>query len=181
MRTLSVSVGVLLALLPVGTSGWTAPPKPSPSPGSPGPAIETDTPTVTAPPPMIFKRVDFFVPKGEKEKKIDVRLVLDYEARTIIIADEKRGTEIFVTIPFGAVTELAYEKSKHRRWKSAIFLTPWAIFTKGKKHWFTIGFEGLEEFPQNYTYVRLDKKNYQRVLAAVEAATGITASRTETE
>ena len=71
----------MLALLPVGTSGWTAPPKPSPSPG---PAIETDTPTVTALPPMIFKRVDFFVPKGEKEKKIDARLVLDYEARTII-------------------------------------------------------------------------------------------------
>ena len=47
------------------------------------------------------------------------------------------------------------------------------FLAKGKKHWFTIEFEGVADHPENYHYLRLDKGNYRRILQAVEAATGL--------
>ena len=34
---------------------------------------------------------------------------------------------------------MEYEKSKHRRWKTGVLLTPLALLSKGKKHWFGHG------------------------------------------
>ena len=53
------------------------------------------------------------------------------------------------------------------------------FLAKGKKHWFTIEFEGVADHPENYHYLRLDKGNYRRILQAVEAATGLEAKLTE--
>ena len=33
---------------------------------------------------------------------------------------------------------MEYEKSKHRRWKTGVLLTPLALLSKGKKHWFAV-------------------------------------------
>ena len=43
----------------------------------------------------------------------------------------------------------------------------------GKKHWLTIEFDDVADQPQGYAYARLDKKNYRRIMAALEAATGL--------
>ena len=51
---------------------------------------------------------------------------------------------------------MAYESAKSPRIKSAIFLSPLALFSSGKKHWLTIEYEG------GYAYMRLDKNNQRQ-------------------
>ena len=41
-------------------------------------------------------------------------------------------------IPYVEITEMEYEKSKHRRWKTGVLLTPLALLSKRKKHWFAV-------------------------------------------
>ena len=118
-----------------------------------------------------FRKVDYFevVPKtdGEpEEKKRDARLEIDQDAGEIRIVDEKRGAAraSYATIPFSAITSVVYERSKSPRVKTAIFLSPLALFSAGKKHWLTIEYDG------GYAYMRLDKKNQRQVRAALGAA-----------
>jgi hypothetical protein len=124
---------------------------------------------------MTFKKVDFFQSEGEKEESFDARMAFHPGRREIVISDEDEGEQkhVYARIPYDKVTELAYEKSKHRRWTTGILLSPLALFTKGKKHWLTIAFEGVEELPQNFVYLRLDKKNFRQILSALEAQTGL--------
>ena len=44
---------------------------------------------------------------------------------------------------------------------------PLALLSKGKKHWLTI------QHGEEYTILKMDKKNYRQILAAVEARTGM--------
>ena len=118
-----------------------------------------------------FRKVDYFevVTKdnGEQdEKKRDARLELDSEAQTIAIVDEKNGAEkaTYAVVPFADVTSVLYERAKSPRLKSAIFLSPLALFSPGKKHWLTIEWDG------GYAYMRLDKKNQRQLRAALGAA-----------
>ena len=132
---------------------------------------------------IIFKKVDAFTIEGTKEKKHDARLELDTEKRLLLVVDEKHGAEkmTYASIPYDAVTGLSYSRSAHPRAKSGIALGVVSLgigllvgfLAKGKKHWFTIEFEGVADHPENYHYLRLDKGNYRRILQAVEAATGL--------
>lgn len=118
-----------------------------------------------------FRKVDYFelVAKGDgdtEEKKRDARLEIDAAAEELRIVDEKRGADkaMYATIPFAAVTSVLYERSKSPRVKTAIFLTPLALFSSGKKHWLTIEYEG------GYAYMRLDKNNQRQIRGALGAA-----------
>jgi len=124
---------------------------------------------------LIFKKVDFFEMEGEDEKKRDARLVLDPVLEVLTLSDEKKGAEkvTYASIPYTHITKIVYERSAHRRYKSGLFVTPWLLFSKGKKHWLTVEFKDVAQFPQGFVYVRLDKENYRRVLSALEAGTGL--------
>lgn len=118
-----------------------------------------------------FRKVDYFevVTKSNgdtDEKKRDARLEIDEAAQELRIVDEKRGADkaMYATIPFAAVTSVLYERSKSPRVKTAIFLTPLALFSSGKKHWLTIEYEG------GYAYMRLDKNNQRQIRGALGAA-----------
>ena len=91
---------------------------------------------------IIFKKVDFFEMRGDDEKKWGARLELDPEAKILTLADEKSGIEkaTYAVIPYSQIKKNVYERSSHRRYKSGLFLTPWLLFSKGKKHWLTIEF-----------------------------------------
>jgi hypothetical protein len=154
--------------------GTLPPPDPPSSPSIQPPAEAAAPPALSAGsaagPPVIFKKVDFYRTDGEDEKKYDARLTLDPEGRVIVIADEKKGKAkaIYARIPYTAVTELVYESSKSRRWRTA-------LLTRGTQHWLTIGVKGVENLPGSYVYMRLDKGNHDQILSALEAATGIEA------
>ena len=118
-----------------------------------------------------FRKVDYFevVTKdnGETdEKKRDARLEIDSEAQTIAIVHEKKGASeaTYAMVPFADVTSVLYERAKSPRAKTAIFLSPLALFSSGKKHWLTIEWDG------GYAYLRLDKNNQRQIRAALNAA-----------
>ncbi len=120
---------------------------------------------------MEFRKVDYFemVTKdnGEQdEKKRDARMEIDTAAETIAIVHEKNGAskETYAMIPFADVTSIVYERAKSPRVKTAIFLSPLALFSSGKKHWLTIEYDG------GYAYMRLDKNNQRQIRAALGAA-----------
>ncbi len=117
-----------------------------------------------------FRKVDYFEAvtnrDGEPdEKKRDARMEIDPDAQLIWIVHEKDGAEkaTYAEIPFAAVTSIVYERAKSPRVKTAIFLSPLALFSSGKKHWLTIEYEG------GYAYMRLDKKNQRQLRAALGA------------
>ena len=62
------------------------------------------------------------------------------------------------------MTSIVYERAKSPRVKTAILLSPIALFAPGKKHWLTIEYDG------GYAYMRLDKKNQRQLRAALGAA-----------
>ena len=82
------------------------------------------------------------------------------------IAHEKRGADeaLYAEIAFSDVTGVLYEQSKSPRWKTAIFLSPLALFSSGRKHWLTIEYNG------GYAYMQLDKNNQRQIRAALNAA-----------
>ena len=148
-------------------------PAPTPEPAAEAPsAADVRLSPLAAGSPLIFKKVDLLRTFGDEVKKFDARLTLDPLRREIVISDEKHKGDAWATyarIPYHAVIELAYEKSAHRRK---------IVFSKGKKHWLTISFEGVETLPANFVYLQLDKNNYHKILTALEGATGIEPSIT---
>jgi len=125
--------------------------------------------------PIVFKKVDFFEMRGDDEKKWDARLELDPDDGVLTLSDEKNGTRkaTYAVIPYSQITKIVYERSAHRRYKSGLLVTPWLLFSKGKKHWLTIEFDDVADQPQGFVYNRLDKNNYRRIIAALEAGTGL--------
>ena len=118
-----------------------------------------------------FRKVDYFevVSKanGEfEEKKRDARFEIDRNAQQLRIVDEKNGASkaTYAEVSFADVTSIVYERAKSPRIKTAIFLSPLALFSPGKKHWLTIEYEG------GYAYMRLDKNNERQIRAALSAA-----------
>ena len=115
-----------------------------------------------------FRKVDYFEvitnSDGEQdEEKRDARMEIDQDAQLTWIVHEKDGAEkaTYEKIPFADVTSIVYERAKSPRLKTAIFLSPLALFSSGKKHWLTIEYEG------GYAYMRLDKNNQRQMRAAL--------------
>ena len=120
---------------------------------------------------MMSPKVDYFEvltkDNGEQdEKKRDARLELDQDAQELRIVHEKKGAEeaSYAQVAYSDVTAVLYERSKSPRVKSAIILSPLALFSSGKKHWLTIEWDG------GYAYMRLDKNNQRQIRSALNAA-----------
>ena len=67
------------------------------------------------------------------------------------------------------MTKVIYELSQHRRYGAGLLVNPFLLFSRGKKHWLTVEFQGVESMPQGYIYTRLDKNNYRQILSAFRA------------
>lgn len=70
---------------------------------------------------------------------------------------------MIVQIACSDVTGLEYGRSAHRRWKTAVLISPLFLLSKGKKHWFA----ALRECDE--TMFQLSKGNYSKILSAVES------------
>lgn len=100
------------------------------------------------------------------------------KGRLLVSADRirfatKDGKAVYFSIPSDSVTNVFYSRVSGRRIKTAVFVSPLLLFSKGKKHYMTISFDdggdlvGAVEF-------RLDKSNYRGILHAVESVSGVT-------
>jgi hypothetical protein len=105
--------------------------------------------------------------EGEKSKQRDVTLLfLDDH----MVVRERKGAATYATIPNDAVTEITYELSKNARITEAILISPLFLLSSSKKHWLTIKYQDQGKI--DFVLLELDKKEYQQVIATVEARTG---------
>jgi hypothetical protein len=111
-----------------------------------------------------FQKSKMYVEQEHKLRLRKVEMAVQDDALVASGTSEKYLSK--VRIPYAEITEMEYEKSKHRRWKTGVLLTPLALLSKGKKHWFAI-VQGDKE-----TVFQLDKSNFSKVLAAIEEKTG---------
>lgn len=123
---------------------------------------------------VLFKKSRLVITKDDgdsDEEKAHVSFTDDARLRVT----DKKGKKVWADIPYADIHELTYERSTHPRAKTAIFISPFALFSKGKKHWLTVSYAKGED--KDFLLLRLDKKEYQRLLATAEARTGVDVER----
>jgi hypothetical protein len=123
-----------------------------------------------------FKDVEYiYTPDGkEKPKTVSGRLVIDTSAKNMTFSAKKVTMEVTDT----AVTSALYERTSKPRYAAGLLLAWPLLFTKTKKHYLTLQYK-TEAGEGKYALFHLDKGNYQRILAATEAALGKKVERTE--
>ena len=99
------------------------------------------------------------------------------KGRLLVSADRirfatKDGKAEYFSIPSDSVTDLFYSRVSGRRIKTAVFVSPLLLFSKGKKHYMTISFDSGADLVGAVEF-RLDKSNYRGILHAVESVSGV--------
>ncbi len=108
-----------------------------------------------------------------KGRQINAVLMFSDSRQTVEIQPEKGDA---VRIPYAAIEKFSYEFSKrHRINEKTIATAPVGIgavfmLTKSRTHWLEIDYR-QQDITKAYV-VRMDKKNYIRILDAVKAHTG---------
>jgi hypothetical protein len=105
---------------------------------------------------------------GKKGEEFDSELEISKESGEVLIKEKKGGT---LKITKTQITKITYERASKPRYAAGLLLAWPLLFTKSKKHFLTIQYKEGEK--GEFALLRLDKNNYQAILAAVEAATGV--------
>ena len=117
--------------------------------------------------PIVFTKTKYLYQEGEKSKNEKVRF--RFGDSMLVIHDKKepeKSEKFKAEIAYSDITELTYERSQHPRTKTAIFLSPLALFSKGKKHWLYLS-------TSNDAYLfQMDKKEYMEVLMTLKKERG---------
>lgn len=121
-----------------------------------------------------FKDVKYLKTTEKKADQVEGELEIDQQKGELRIWS--KGAEL-VKVDKQQVTGLLYERTSRPRYVSGLLLAWPLLFTKGKKHFLTIQYTNAEG-QGTFTLLRLDKSNYQQILASVEAATGVKVERT---
>jgi len=123
--------------------------------------------------PTVFKKLDFFIHTGDEADDQDAQLVVDPQRSVLIFADEDNASRVFATVDFDRITGVTYENSKHARITAGLLIAWPLLFLKGRKHWLTVTFGPSQSGEVGgYVYARMDKSNYQAILAAINGFTG---------
>jgi endonuclease YncB( thermonuclease family) len=117
---------------------------------------------------IVFDKVEFLEPQEDGETK-QREALLSLEQEEISITDQD-GEKEFVRIPYHLIDELVYERSSHPRWESVAAPSIFGSFGDRKKHWLKISWK--EEGEAEFCILKLDKKNYQEIVAACESRSG---------
>ncbi len=89
---------------------------------------------------------------------------------TLVFTPDKKGTSP-VSIPYGAITELEYGQKAGRRVAVAILVSPIALFSKKRKHYFTISYNDAAGKEQAAVF-ELGKDIVRTTLKIVETRSG---------
>jgi len=131
-----------------------------------------------------YKKVDLYVQHEGETEDYDARLIFDPIARSLSVTEENAPEQVYIGVPYDSIRSITYSNSKHPRWKSATALTLAVtilalplFFMKGKKHWMTVTFENVPSHPEGVLVLKLDKHNYEQIIATAEGQTGIDVER----
>lgn len=114
------------------------------------------------------------VPGENKPKEVKGTLTLNPSTKIL----QFRGSDVAIEISYGSVTNLLYERAAKPRYGTGLLVAWPLLFTKSKKHYFTIQYQKLDG-SGDFAIIQLDKSNYQMALAAAEAQIGKRIERTE--
>ncbi len=118
---------------------------------------------------MSFKKLELRTNLGSGEQGKKGRLVVSGDSIRFV---SNNGRTEYFRIPSDAVTDLFYSRVSGRRIKTAVFISPLLLFSKGKKHYMTVSFDDGKDLVGAVEF-RLDKSNYRGVLHAVESVSGV--------
>ena len=90
------------------------------------------------------------------------------DTKLIFIAEKGGG---MIEIPWKRIDEAEYGQKVGRRVKTAIFLTPLALFSKARKHYLTISYKDRKDEMQSAVF-ELGKDLVRTTLAVVETRSG---------
>jgi hypothetical protein len=121
---------------------------------------------------IVFNKTKEVVHKGDKSKEIEVALVFQEDK---IVIKHRKENDIYWEIPYTTITDLTYERSTHPRTMEAILVSPLFLFSSGKKHWLTIQYNNTDG--KVYVLLKLDKKEYQQIIAEAETRTSLNVKR----
>jgi hypothetical protein len=75
-------------------------------------------------------------------------------------------------IPYDGVTSLEYGQKAGRRLGVALVITVWALFSKKRKHFLTVGFKDAQEKPQGVV-LELPKGKPKSIITIIEVRSGV--------
>ena len=87
----------------------------------------------------------------------------------------KKNGEPYFSIPTGSVKDIFYSRVSGRRIGAAVLISPFLLFSKGRKHYMTLSFNDGKNMAGAIEF-KLHKSNYRSCLRAVEQVTGLTMS-----
>lgn len=157
---------VILAMVEVSNSG------PSPSSAEPGRA--SVEPTRNRPPleTIEFPKTKQIYQDGNDSDDRDINLLFTYDS---IILKHRKNEQVYARIPYESVESVTYERSEHPRTKTAIFISPLALFSSSKKHWLTVTYD--DGGTSNFVLMQLDKNEQQRIVATAETRLDVEVER----
>jgi len=94
---------------------------------------------------------------------------LDTSDPKIIFFNSEKGS---FQIPYEGVTSLEYGQKAGRRLGVAVVITVWALFSKKRKHFLTIGYKDANDQPQGVV-LELPKGTPKSIITAIEARSGV--------
>jgi len=115
---------------------------------------------------------------GEKKKGETVQGSVSFEAENKVIRFLSKDGAPEFTIAAGSVKGLHYERTSRPRYAEGLLIAWPLLFTKSKKHFLTIQYADAAGTGQ-FAIIHMDKNNYQQILAAAEAQTGVKVDRSE--
>jgi hypothetical protein len=89
------------------------------------------------------------------------------DAEDLIFQSNAGGFEI----PYKSITSLEYGQKAGRRLGVALVITVWALFSKKRKHFLTIGYNDETGRPQGVV-LEIGKKHVKKTLVIVEVRSG---------
>ncbi|MBI4466574.1 MAG: hypothetical protein HY656_03995 [Acidobacteria bacterium] len=95
--------------------------------------------------------------------------LLDYQDENVLRFTSPKGS---FEIPYDRVTSLEYGQKAGRRLGVALAITIWALFSKKRKHFMTIGYNDENDKPQGVV-LELPKGMPRTVIAVIEARSGV--------
>jgi hypothetical protein len=123
-----------------------------------------------------FATPAFAVKKGQaKFMGGTIKTIGENAEGPIDLTDEKRLTFIpknsaLLEIQWNRVSQMEYGQKVARRWRSAILLSPLALFHKAKKHFVTITYQDPDKVEQAVV-LEFDNDDIRMVLASLKART----------
>jgi hypothetical protein len=86
----------------------------------------------------------------------------------LLFMGEKGGS---IRIPWTGIKSIEYGQQVGRRWKTAILISPLALFSKGRKHYITIAFKDSDGAEQAAVF-EMGKDIYRLALTSLKTKSG---------